>query len=546
MLVALGLPACTRLLSGDDYAAYRRPPERLHEIETVRLKELSRSKPVSVEEAAADPVDRAVTVEEQMEAMELGLVEVRAAALANNFDLKVELVSPSIAQETIREEEAQFEALLFGSAAYDRTDQPATMFGGVEQSSRFWSYDGGLRVPLRTGGTITMELPFSKYDDDTSVASTSTDGPEPIDPLYRAGLEFSISQPLLRKAGIRTNTHFIRVAKFHRDIADARTKLAAIRILAGADRAYWLLFAARRELEVRRQQYELALQQLEQAQRRVAAGAAPEIEIMRAESGVAARLEAIIVADTDVRRRERDLKRVMNRDDLPMESPRPVTPLTDPNPVGLELDAEKLAEYAIANRMELLELELQLAVDASTIDYEHNLMLPLLSIDAGYAITGLGGSFNDSFRELGNHEYADYSIGLSAEVPLGNHAARARHRRAVLERIRRLATREQRRQSIRQEVLDAVDEFDQNWQRILAARQEVILAGRTYEAEKRQFEVGLRTSTEVLEAAARLAGAQSREIWALTAYEISQVDIALAAGALLGHDGVVWEPKTLD
>jgi outer membrane protein TolC len=336
------------------------------------------------------------------------------------------------------------------------------------------------------------------------------------------------------------------VAKYERDIAATRTKLEAIHILARADRAYWVLFAARRELEVRQEQYELALQQLEQARRRVEAGAAPEIEIMRAESGVAARLEAIIVADTEVRRRERDLKRIMNRADLPMDSPKPLTAITDPNPVSLDLDAEALAEYAIEHRMELLELELQLAADASTIDYEKNGTLPLLSLDYSYAINGLGGGFNDAFREIGDASYADYSVGLAAEVPLGNRAARSRHRRALLQRIQRLATREQRRLAIRQEVFDTVDELEQNWQRILAARQEVILAGRTYEAEKRQFEVGLRTSTEVLEAAARLAGAQSREIRALAAYEISQVNIALATGTLLGQHCVTWQPTGLD
>ena len=45
---------------------------------------------------------------------------------------------------------------------------------------------------------------------------------------------------------------------------------------------------------------------------------AKRIEITRAESGLAARLEDILVAETLVRRRERDLKRVMNRPDLPM------------------------------------------------------------------------------------------------------------------------------------------------------------------------------------------------------------------------------------
>jgi len=210
------------------------------------------------------------------------------------------------------------------------------------------------------------------------------------------------------------------------------------------------------------------------------------------------------------------------------------------------LDAEALADFALENRMEMLELELRLAIDASTIDFERNGTLPLFVLDYSYSVNGLGSSFNEAFRDLAGGSFADYSVGLRAEIPVGNQAAKSRARRALLERLQRLATRDQRRLAIRQEVYDAVDQLEQNWQRILAARQEVILAGRTYEAEKRQFEVGLRTSTEVLEAAARIAGAQSREIHALAAYEISQIDIAYACGTLLGQEGVIWQPTRLD
>jgi outer membrane protein TolC len=163
-------------------------------------------------------------------------------------------------------------------------------------------------------------------------------------------------------------------------------------------------------------------------------------------------------------------------------------------------------------------------------------------LDYSYEINGLGGSCHDAARTIGGNDYTNHAIGLRAEIPLGNQAAQSRLRQAVLQRAQRLATRALREETIRQEVYDAVDALSENWQRILAARQEVILAGRTYEAEKRQFEVGLRTSTDVLEAAARLAFAQSREIQALAAYEIAQVNIAFACGALLGQAGVTWEP----
>ena len=544
-LAAMLLPCltgCLDLLKRDYYGDYRRPPQRLHEIETLRLEDRSRTAPVTIEQAATNAVEEVATAAQPPESIDLTLAEVRTAALANNLGLKVEFVNPSVAEQSIGVEEARFEALLFGSVSQNETDRPPAVKDGLGARSQSTAIDAGVRIPLRTGGEITIDLPISRFDD----KSADSSGAAAIDPSYETALRFSISQPLLRNAGVRTNTHAIRVAKYGRDITDARTKLETIRILANADRAYWLLYAARRELEVRLDQYELARQQLTQAQQRVAAGAAPQIEIMRAESGVARRLEAIIITDTGVKFRERDLKRIMNRDDLPIESPTALRPMTEPNPLGLDLDAPAMADYAVANRMEMLELEIQLAIDASAIDFEKNGALPLFVLDYSYTINGFSGSFNAAFRDLGRNAYVDHAVTLRAEIPLGNQAAKSRVRRAVLERAQRLATRAQRRLAIRQEVFDALDSLQQDWQRILAARRDVVLAGRTYEAEKKQFEVGLRTSTDVLEAAAFLADAQSREIRALSAYEISQVDIAFAAGALVGKDRVIWEPAGIE
>jgi hypothetical protein len=111
---------------------------------------------------------------------------------------------------------------------------------------------------------------------------------------------------------------------------------------------------------------------------------------------------------------------------------------------------------------------------------------------------------------------------------------------AILTRLQRLATRDQRRLSIRQEVLNAMDNLENAWRRILAARLETALAGRTYEAEKRQFDVGLRTSIDVLDAAARLGDAQSREVRALATWQISLVDLAFATGTQLGQARIDW------
>ena len=58
--------------------------------------------------------------------------------------------------------------------------------------------------------------------------------------------------------------------------------------------------------------------------------------------------------------------------------------------------------------------------------------------------------------------------------------------------------------------------------------------------------MGRRTSTEVLQAASRLAEEQLRRISAFADYEITQVMLARATGTLLGRGQVRLQPVVLE
>ena len=171
-----------------------------------------------------------------------------------------------------------------------------------------------------------------------------------------------------------------------------------------------------------------------------------------------------------------------------------------------------------------------------------NQALPLVTMDYRYNMNGLGGTRDDSYDLLFDKRFEDHRIGLQLLVPLGNEAAKSRLRQAFYQRRLRLATRDNRKALIELEVLNAADKLDANWQRILAGRQRAILDGRLFTAEKRQFELGLRTSTDVLQAQTNFANAQSAEILALAEYQIALVDLAYATGTLLGAAKIQWEP----
>jgi outer membrane protein len=516
---------CEQFPGDEDFYEIKIAPEKLRQIETIEL-----------QEAKTEENNRMDANEVPPKELKLNLEQCRALTLENNLDLKVQLISPAIAAERVDEEKAAFEAAFSTTMSYSKTDTPTASFldeiSGSKVSNLYT--DLGVQVPLRTGGNVRFDLADNRL---------KTGSPYSVfDPSYGSDLSVSIAQPLLRGAGKRANTHSIRIAEYDRQITDSRTKLEVIRIITLADKVYWRLYAARKELEVRKQQYDLAEALLEQARRFVAAGEKPQVEIIRAEAGVAQQLEAIILAENNLRNRERELKQTLNKEGLEMQTLTVLIPATEPDLVRYEMDKQRLVEIAFDNRMDMLELELQIAKDISNIDYLHNQALPLVTMDYRYNINGLGDSRDDSFDLLFDKRFEDHRVGVQLLVPLGNEAAKSRLLQAFYQRRQRLATHDSCRSVIEIEVLNATDTVEANWQRILASRQNAILAGRLFKAEQRQFELGLRTSTDVLNAQTSFADAQSAEILALTEYQIALVDLAYATGTLLGAAKVQWEP----
>jgi outer membrane protein len=512
---------CEEFAKEEEFYTLKTEPEQTREIQTLKL------------EPKQDVNDSVEFDKPAQKEVGLSIEQCRAMTLENNLDLKVQLIEPAIAAQQVSEEEAKFESSFFSNLSYSDTRQPSSTAVNRALSDESIGADLGVEMPLRTGGTVTFDVADTR---------TRTDY-NPVFPVsYTASTTLSISQPLLRGAGKRVNTHSIRIAEYERRITDARTKLEVIRVLANADRGYWRLYAARRELEVRRKEYELAQAQLEQTRRMVKVGERAEVEVVRSEAGVAERLQYIIIAENELRDRERELKQIMNEAGLTMGTPTVVIPMTEPDPVLYELNRGRLTAAAVENRMEMLEVELQIAEDISTIDYYKNQKLPLVTIDYTYRLNGLGAARSDAYDMMTGFDFRDHVAGLSVVVPLGNNAAKSRLMQAFYQRRQRLVSKENRKTLIEKEVLAAIDQLETSWQSILASRQNAILAGRLYEAEKRQFEVGIRTATDVLDAQAKYANAQSAEIRALTEYQIAQIDLAYATGMLLGAAKVQWEP----
>lgn len=522
-LIVVGCPAPT--LNEDP--RIKTLTTKLNSIETIRPADLSDSTPISVEQATQEATEQVTDPNKTIPVIQLTLEQVRVATLANNLDLKVDLIEPAIAQRSLDIERAKFEAAFFGSASYSTSETEE----GVSSTSN--DYEAGIDAPLYTGGSISVGMPFGESDSDTS------------DGVADAAVSVSYIQSLLRGAGTRINTHSIRIAGYRKHITDAWTKQSIISLLAQADRAYWWLYMAQRQLDVARGQYEMAQKQLHHAERKVASGSAARIEIVRAEAGLSSTIEALIDTETMVQNRQLNLQRIMNRPDMPLDASIKIDPNSEPNPLGLDIDQEKLIDIALSNRMDTIRLELQLAMDGLDVELARNAMLPDLRFRYSYAAQTEAGEVGYALGDFGDKTSDTHSFSLSASIPLGNRVAKARLEQARLQKLQDEANYASQRQFIRQQVYESVREINNRWLRILAAEKNVETAYRDYQVEQSQFQLGYRTSTDVLLASTRFAEARLRRINALAGYEIAMIDLAQATGTLLGYGRIIIEPTDL-
>jgi outer membrane protein len=472
----------------------------------------------------------------------LGITDIRKKSLENNLQIKALLIDPKIAEQQVRKEQAKFDKTLFLYAKYAEKNLPEQSgdnlvlksldanldkkiikISTINQEKRVTELEAGMKIPLSTGGSVTVAIPNENVVSRSAFNSDES----------RSALRFSFSQPLLRNAGKKVNEASILIAQADQRSTSARSKLLALRILATTDKAYWRLYEAWSVLDIRQQQYDYANRNLNMVKQRVNAGISAAIEINRAEIGVADRLEALIVANTQRVLAERQLKFYLNELDEPPENSKPIILTTQPNLTYFELDRQQLLEAALAQRLELLEMELKLSADLIKIDYLHNQTLPLFTLDYQYgALSSSENSYSNSISKIG--DYNDWSIGLKFEMPWTNEAAKSNLESAVQQRLQRLSNQTLQKMNVKKEILDAADVLEQDWQRIIAARRQVLIAGKNYDAELKQFNEGLRSMTEVLETLTKLGEAQIKEVNAIKDYQNAQIDIAYATGTLFG------------
>lgn len=506
--------------------------DRLGRLDGADLAQIGEAGPLPPNAAAPPSPDELAVLEPGQRKQAVDLSDVRAAVLEHNLGIKVARIDPAIANERVLRERAKFEWTfgLIADGGRDVNFEPPLQ-------EELWNANvrPNLNVPLADGGQLDVDWRLLYFDN--QLASLNPDESEG----YQSVPRVSLTQPLLRGAGRLVNETSILVAEFGQRRVEVRTRLMVQQLLVEAERNYWRAFGASRSFEIAIESYRRAVEQVAVAERLAAARMAATTEVVKARYLAVSQVDDVIAASELLRSRSRLLKQAMNRPDLPLDDSVAVDFRSGPELVQYRFAPQTVLDVALRRRSELLEAELAIAESTLGVQVAQNGLLPRLdafgtAAPVGFASTGMADAIAGSGAS-GSVAMA-FNAGVRLQVPLGNEAAKADLRAALYQRLRELASSQDRRLSITRDVHDAVSRTRTGWQAVIATRQAVDLAARAYEGVRTLYEKRAATITDLTQSLLQLADAQRSEANAVVGYQLALLDLSDAAGMIPGRAGL--------
>ncbi len=438
---------------------------------------------------------------------------------------------------------------------WDRRTSPLNfvVISGVPQvTTQNTSYSAFVGKGFLTGTSLVVA--------GSGFRQSSTSRNSLFNPEVPAGMTLGFNQRLLNGFGYRANAASIRIAKNDLKVADSVFRQQVITTVSQVLNFYSDLLYYRESVRVAQQALNYAQKLLSDNKRQVEIGTLAPIEVVRAESEVAARQQELIVAQTSYQQQQELLKTALSKQvdaDLAGVQIEATDQLPEPVPGDVPPLDEALREAA-KNRPEIEQADLNMRNQTITIQAVRNRLLPTFDLFATYAPTGLSGNqilcpgslvngqptviactpvipggVSQALNQVLHGRYPDYSFGASFQIPIRNRTAQADAATALLQE-RQIRTQMQRtKNQIAQEVRNAEIAVTQAKAQIEAARKAVVLAQQTLDAEQKRFQLGESTVFFVIQAQRDLATAEGHEAQARSIYAKALTQFAQATGTTL-------------
>ncbi|MCP9456633.1 MAG: TolC family protein [Nitrospira sp.] len=461
----------------------------------------------------------------------LSLADAAVLALQHNLDISISRRTKESRLADIIIEQAKFDPTFSINGQYNRTVSPLNrpIFGGtgvaLNQITVFdqlaYSFTVDAMQSLVTGGSIDVNYSPSRLHINQDVARGFL-----FNPSWTGGLALTITQPLLRNAGIDINKTFIKIAQNNAEVEQHVFRDRVMSVIASVEQTYWELVFANENLKVAQTALKAAEELLASNRAKFKAGVMSMVDVLQAEAAVASRIEQVLIAERIIHDQEDQLRRLLNPGEESLREDVRIIP-TDPPVTLLEpLSLQEAIDTAIERRPEIIQAKKNVESGELNKEFARNQLLPTLSVQGTIGLSGLGKDYGDSFSRNFSGDFYNYGAGIVLSYPLGNRSAFSMYTKRQLE----LKNAEAALASVRQQIIvgvrEAVRRVQTDFKRIETTRSARIMAEKQLQAERERLRVGLSTTRMVLDFQRDLAVAQANELRAIIDYNKSLSNLA--------------------
>ncbi len=469
-------------------------------------------------------------------------------ALSNNTDVRIDRSQIEFAQNNLHRARGPFDPLATSGFADNRTKSPAItqIQGALIPDILVQTTILGYAQTFQTGTNFQTSFNASKLSTNDSLSL--------VNPSIATGLQFTVTQPLLRNFGLFPNRAPILIAQRNLNQARAVFQAEVNDIILQTVGNYWNVVFTRESLTVQRKSLEEAQKSYDHDKKALGLGALPPLDIYRSESQVASRRVGVIQAEYALKQAEDQFRQVIGADLDPAIRVLDLDLTDQPEPLGelLSTDIATTLTRALANRPELEATRQQLTSDELSIRLAHNSLKPDLELSGFYSGNGLAGNsatagntgLGTSLSQVFHFTYPAYGASLSLNLPIKNHSAEANLADAAVSRRRDQYQQRRTTQNITLEVTNAVHALEQAKLSMEASKVALDLAQKSLRADERKYELGAETVFFVLDAQTQLAQAELNLVQAQVNFQIAVARLDHATGDLMEHHHVeIKEPS---
>jgi outer membrane protein TolC len=472
----------------------------------------------------------------------LGVQEFIKLVKEKNERITLQRLEWDVSKDAIKGERAIFEPSFVGSAAHEQNRQRNTVEELIARSStvlgpseifqeRNNDYNAAIESMLHPG--TRLRLGYDLRD----ISNNLSDPVAPGLSQYQTFMGITLEQPILKNAGIKTNTSKIRIAEKDADISFQSYRQELMEEVFQAASAYWDLYLAQEKYKVRQNSVRLAGELLKNNQEWVKVGRMAETEVLEAEAGLALRKSLSRAA-------EQGVVSAMNRvrtfySSSAAEDKVPVRATDVPIMEKVVAVFESSLKRAFELRPEYISTREKIEREGIRIAFAKNQRWPQLDLKGSYGLNGLKSSADESFHDATSGDFPSYTIGLELKIPIGG-GWKSQSDLRIAEKRKEQVLHELK--AIEVALANATETAVKN---IYSSREQaeyhekgVVLRQRLLDVEVARFEAGRSDSRRLLEREGDLLLSKEAVLESLVNLEKASLELERQEGSILLNHGI--------